>query len=338
MDISRLNGKAILITGGTGTFGHAIVRRLLALPKVTNVIVFSRDEHKQNEMQREFGDRRLHFFLGDIRDRISLARACNGVDIIVHAAALKHVPALEYNPLEAIETNVIGTRNVIDIALEKNVSQVLVISSDKAVQPVNLYGATKMCAERLAIARNVYREDAGKTRVSVIRYGNVLGSRGSPLDIIASQRPSGRITITDREMTRFWIHIDAVIDAVFQSLRLMKSGEIFIPKMQKATNVADLISAIAPECELTAIGIRPGEKLHEALFTEYEAKRTRDLGEIYAIEPEFADRRRKSPFLKYPLLKKGTAYTSNHPSCLLPKERAAEVLNTGKTKLARAKL
>lgn len=334
MDTEHLRGKSILVTGGTGTFGHAVVRRLLAVRGIPRIVVFSRDEYKQHHMQREYADGRLRFLIGDIRDKNRLLRAFNGVDIVIHAAALKQVPALEYNPVEAIETNIIGTRNVIDAALDRDVPQVLVISSDKAVQPINLYGATKMCAERLAIAANVYRGARGKTRISVMRYGNVLGSRGSLLEIIEKQRPSGAITLTDKEMTRFWIHIDSVVDVVFNALRLMESGEIFVPKM-KAARVADLIAAIAPECKLTLIGMRPGEKMHEALITEYEAKRTRDLGDIYVVEPEFSEWGRKSPFAKYPHIKKGAAYASDNLSCLLPKKRAHEVLEARATRKGR---
>lgn len=336
METSHLRGKSILITGGTGTFGRAIVHRLLAVPGVSKVVVFSRDEYKQASMQRDHDDERLRFLIGDIRDTNRLLRAFNGIDIVIHAAALKQVPALEYNPLEAIETNITGTRNVIDAALDRNVSQVLVISSDKAVQPINLYGATKMCAERLAIAANVYRGNRGKTRISVMRYGNVLGSRGSLLELIEKQRPSGTITLTDKQMTRFWIHIDAVIDAVFKALRLMDSGEIFVPKM-KAARVADLIAAIAPECKLRLIGMRPGEKLHESLITEYEAKRTRDLGDLYVVEPEFVQWKRSDPFLKFPRLKAGIVYASDGEGTLLPKARAGEVLGAPARPRARKK-
>ncbi|MDO8518149.1 MAG: SDR family NAD(P)-dependent oxidoreductase [bacterium] len=327
MSTEHLHGKNILVTGGTGTFGRAIVRRLLAIPEVKRVIILSRDEYKQSQMQGEpvYQDPRLSFFLGDIRDKARLLRAFNHVDIVVHAAALKQVPALEYNPSEAIETNVIGTRNVIDAALDRNVEQVLFISSDKAVQPVNLYGATKMCAERLAIAANSYRGAHGRTRISVIRYGNVLGSRGSIVEVVGTQRPSGRLTLTDARMTRFWIHIDKVIDSVFEALRIMDSGEIFIPKMT-STYVKDLLQSLAPECELIEVGMRPGEKLHETLITEHESARTRDAGILCVIEPEFATWGRGEPLARYPRLAESVAYTSDSELCLLPPERVGEVL------------
>ena len=264
MVTSHLKGKSILITGGTGTFGHAMVRRFREIPGISKIIVLSRDEYKQSHMQAKYRDPRLRFLIGDVRDPKRLHHAFQHVDIVIHAAALKQVPALEYNPLEAIETNITGTRNVIEAALDCNVDQVLAISTDKAVQPVNLYGATKMCAERLAIAANSYRGVGRRTRISVIRYGNVLGSRGSLIELIETQRKTGNITLTDKRMTRFWIHIDAVIDSVIDVLRLMESGEIFVPKMRSA-RVADLIKAVAPECSVSVIGIRPGEKLHETL-------------------------------------------------------------------------
>lgn len=322
---THLHGKGILITGGTGTFGRAIVRHLLAIPKVSRVVVLSRDEFKQSEMAREFKDPRLIFFLGDIRNKERLLRAFNGVDIVIHAAALKQVPALEYNPTEAIDTNVTGTRNVIEAALDCNVAQLLVISSDKAVHPVNLYGATKMCAERLAIAANSYRGTTGTTRISVMRYGNVLGSRGSIVDLIDKQRTSGVIPLTDKRMTRYWIHIDKVISHVIEALELMESGEIFVPKMF-STKVIDLIKALAPECELTVTGMRPGEKIHETIVTEYESKRTRDVGSMYVIEPEFASWARQNSLARYPLLPKGAVHSSDHKRCLLSAKRAKEVL------------
>lgn len=327
MDTQHLHGKSVLVTGGTGTFGRAIVRRLLAIPDIGRVIILSRDEYKQSQMMSEpdYRDPRLLFFIGDIRHKERLHRAFNHVDIVVHAAALKQVPALEYNPSEAIETNVVGTRNVIEAALDRDVPQVLIISSDKAVQPINLYGASKMCAERLAIAANSYRGAHGRTRISAIRYGNVLGSRGSIVEVIKKQRPTGAITLTDERMTRFWIHIDSVIDHVFQALGVMDGGEVFVPKMSSA-RVADLLKALAPECTFKIIGMRPGEKLHETLITEYEAKRTRDLGGIFAIEPEFETWGRKNPLEQHPLLSDDVVYSSDNKLYLLARERVGELL------------
>lgn len=325
MKMAHLHGKSILITGGTGTFGHAIVRRLLAIPKVHRVVVLSRDELKQSEMAREFKDPRLLFFLGDIRDKARLQRAFNQVDIVVHTAALKQVPALEYNPTEAIDTNITGTRNVIEAALDRNVAQLLVISSDKAVQPVNLYGATKMCAERLAISANSYRGAKGKTRISVMRYGNVLRSRGSIVELIEKQRVTGIVSLTDERMTRYWIHIDTVVNHAIEALALMESGEIFIPKMSSA-KVVDLIKTLAPKCVLKVIGMRPGEKIHETIITEYESKRAHDVGSMYVIEPEFTNWARRKTFASYPLVPSDIVFSSNSKQILLPAKRAKEVL------------
>jgi UDP-N-acetylglucosamine 4,6-dehydratase/5-epimerase len=326
MNTANLKGKSILITGGTGTFGHAIVRRLCELRDVKKIVIFSRDEYKQSRMQSEFHDPRLRFLIGDVRDSKRLHYAFNQIDIVIHAAALKQVPALEYNPLEAIETNIGGTRNVIEAAFDCDVDQVLFISTDKAVQPVNLYGASKMCAERLAIAANSYRGKNRRTRISVMRYGNVLGSRGSILELIEQQRQSGVLTLTDERMTRFWIHINRVIDSVFEALRVMDSGEIFVPKMG-ATRVKDLMHVIAPECTFKIIGMRPGEKLDETLITEYEASRTKDIGLLYVIEPEFADWDRRDPFKKYKSMPKGTSYTSDDAKYLLSQKNIAKALS-----------
>lgn len=316
MKSSHLKGKSILITGGTGTFGKALVHRLCAIPSVEKIIVLSRDEYKQGQMQGEFHDDRLRFLIGDVRDPKRLRRAFNHVDIVVHAAALKQVPALEYNPVEAIETNIVGTRNVIEAAFDCGVDKVLVVSTDKAVQPVNLYGATKMCAERLAIAANSYRGRYARTRISVIRYGNVLGSRGSFVELIEKQRKGRVITLTDARMTRFWIHIDSVIDAVIEALSRMESGEIFVPSIRSA-RVVDLVKVIAPECSQKLIGIRPGEKIHETLISEHEARRTRRVGDLFVIEPEFADWGRKSPFTKFKLVGKDFSYSSDGADHLL---------------------
>lgn len=325
MNTKHLHGKTILVTGGTGTFGHAIVRRLLAVPEVKKVIVFSRDEYKQSVMQHEFKDKRLTFFIGDIREKERMHRAFNHVDIVVHAAALKQVPAIEYNPIEAVRTNVLGTQNVIEVAIDCGVSQVLVISSDKAVQPVNLYGATKLCAERLAISANAYRGEHGKTAVSAMRYGNVIGSRGSIVEIIENQRKTGVLELTDERMTRFWVPIDRVIDAVFFALAHMEGGEIFVPKM-KSLKVSDLIKYLAPECEVKVVGMRPGEKLHEMLITEHEAQRTKDAEEVLVVLPEFVFWTQKGAFDSFPEHKGVDALASNSQECLIPFDQAGDIL------------
>ena len=282
-----LNGKTILVTGGTGTFGRAFVARLLAVPGVAKIIVFSRDELKQSELQSKHpNEKRLRYFIGDVRDSDRLKRAFEGVDIVVHAAALKQVPATEYNPFEAVKTNIVGSQNVIDAALATGVSKVLLVSSDKAVEPINLYGATKLSAEKLCIAANAYVKGESSTAFSVVRYGNVIGSRGSLVELVDRLRATGRIPLTDTRMTRFWIRIEHVTDIVLECLSLMRGGEIFVPKM-KNMRVADVIKLLAPECKIDDIGIRPGEKLHEILITEYEAKRAKELSHVYVIKPEF---------------------------------------------------
>lgn len=309
------SGKRVLVTGGTGTFGYAFVTRILET-NVARVVVFSRDEFKQNEMRRAVADPRVDFFLGDVRDLPRLERAFNGVDIVVHAAALKQIPAIEYNPLEAVKTNVQGTQNVIDAALNRNVERVMVISSDKAVFPINLYGATKLCAERLAVASNVYRGASGKTRLSVMRYGNVLGSRGSLVELIEKQKDSGTIPLTDERMTRFWIHIEDVIGRVMKAIELMEGGEIFVPNM-KSSRVADLIRVLAPACTIAIIGMRPGEKLHETLITEFERSRTKDLGDLFVVLPEFRSWESEESFVGYPDISGEDSYSSDSLFCLV---------------------
>lgn len=312
-----LRGKTVLVTGGTGTFGYAFVTKLLTTP-VKKIIVFSRDEYKQHLMRNAFPNDadRLRFFLGDVRDLPRLNRAFQGVDIVVHAAALKQVPAIEYNPLEAVKTNVMGTQNVIDAALDADVERVMVISSDKAVQPINLYGATKLCAEKLAVSANNYRKSASpdRPRISVMRYGNILGSRGSFLELIEKQRAGGVITLTDERMTRFWVRIETIMGLVLEALERMHGGEIFIPKMRSLT-VVDVIKSVAPECSVKVIGIRPGEKLHEVLITEHESQRTKDIGSMYAIVPEHVSFD-NDPGIAGKNVPAGFICTSDHPDFL----------------------
>ncbi len=281
-----LNGKSILVTGGTGSFGQKFVRTLLNETTASKIIIFSRDELKQSVMQSEIPDpdERLRFFLGDVRDLERLERAFYGVDFVVHAAALKQVPVLEYNPFEAVKTNILGTQNVINAAINENVKKVLLVSTDKAANPANLYGATKLCAERLMISGNAY--SGNKTVLSVVRYGNVFGSRGSILKVIEDQKKNGFITLTHEEMTRFWITLDQGVDLVLMALEKMHGGEIFIPKIP-SMRVKDLLTNLAPECTLRIIGIRPGEKLHEVLVTPEEARHTREFDDHYVILPEY---------------------------------------------------
>jgi UDP-N-acetylglucosamine 4,6-dehydratase len=279
-----LDGKAVLITGGTGSFGKAFVERALA-SRARKIIVFSRDEQKHYALERQIDDRRMRFFVGDIRDRDRLQTALRDVDVVIHAAAMKHVPICEYNPIEAVQTNVHGARNLIEAAISCGVQRVVALSTDKAVSPANLYGATKLCMEKLLIAANAYAGDR-TTRFSVVRYGNVMGSAGSVIPLFRSQKSHGHLTITDARMTRFWIEMSDATALVLRGLQLMVGGEIFIPKLP-TTDIETLAEAVAPGVPRKAVGIRPGEKLHETLISAEEARRTSDLGDVLVIWPEF---------------------------------------------------
>ncbi len=280
-----LRDQVILVTGGTGSFGRAMTQRLLSDFQPRKVIVFSRDEQKHFQMQQDMPDPRLRFFVGDVRDRQRLMRAFEGVDVVLHAAAMKHVPLAEYNPLEAIRTNIDGAVNVIDAALERNVKRVVALSTDKAVNPVNLYGATKLCMEKLFIAANSYR-GSHATSFAVVRYGNVVGSKGSVVPLFAKQRLEGRLTLTDPQMTRFWITMRQAVDLVVLALTVGTGGEVFVPKIP-AADLASLAQAMGPGCEHKVLGVRPGEKIHEALITADEAPQVLDCGRYFVIEPSF---------------------------------------------------
>lgn len=283
-----LNNKVILITGGTGSFGQKFTEVVLNRYKPKKLIIFSRDELKQFEMRQKFGEHNypnVRYFVGDVRDRDRLYRAFDGIDIVIHAAALKQVPSCEYNPIEAIKTNIIGAANVIDAALDRNVSQVLALSTDKAANPINLYGATKLCSDKLFTAANNYA-GSRKTRFSVVRYGNVVGSRGSVIPFFIAQKEKGVIPITDVRMTRFWITLQQAVDFVLTSLPRMQGGEVFVPKIP-SMNIMDLAQAIAPECTKAIIGIRPGEKLHEVMVPEDDARNTIAYPDHYRILPSF---------------------------------------------------
>lgn len=277
--------SVVLITGGTGSFGMAFTRYLLKYCRPQAIRIFSRDEFKQYQMQQEFSDQRLRFLLGDVREKDRLVRAMDGVDIVVHAAALKQIPLGEYNPFEPIQTNIIGTKNVIEAALDMKVPRSILISSDKAAYPINLYGATKMCAERLFVQGNVY---SGKQKVmfAVVRYGNVLGSRGSVVPLFRAQKQEGRLTITDANMTRFWITLDQACRFVDRAIGDMRGGEIFIPKLP-SIKILDLAKIIGPTAKIKTIGVRPGEKLHEVLITEEESRRVKEYADYYVVNPEF---------------------------------------------------
>jgi len=279
--------KVVLVTGGTGSFGKKFIRILLDEYQPAKVIVFSRDELKQHEMrQAGFNHPNLRFFIGDVRDQQRLRRAFNGVDIVIHAAALKQVPACEYNPMEAIKTNILGSSNVIDAALDAGVKKVLALSTDKAVNPINLYGATKLAAEKLFVQSNAYAGGTA-TRFSCVRYGNVVGSRGSVVPVFLKQRASGTVTITDDRMTRFWIPLEQGVRFVIRCVEQMEGGEVFVPKIP-SMKVIDLARAVAPDAQINIVGIRPGEKLHEVLISEDEARTTLELNDMYVVQPELA--------------------------------------------------
>jgi UDP-N-acetylglucosamine 4,6-dehydratase/5-epimerase len=277
------NNQVVLLTGGTGSFGKKFTQAVLRDLNPKKLIIFSRDELKQFEMRQSFDDPRIRFFIGDVRDGERLRRAMNGVSLVVHAAALKQVPACEYNPIEAIKTNVHGAENVINAALDCGVQKVLALSTDKAVNPVNLYGATKLVAEKLFVQANAY-SGSHPTRFSCVRYGNVVGSRGSVVPVFLKQRAGGRITVTDDRMTRFWLTLEQGVQFVINAIGRMQGGEVFIPKIP-STTIMDLVEAIAPGCEVEHVGIRPGEKLHEVLISEDEARQTVELSDMYVIQP-----------------------------------------------------
>jgi len=280
-----LDGKIILVTGGAGSFGQKFVQVALKDHNPKSIRVYDNRELALVEMERKFNDSRLRFFLGDVRDKNRLKRAMDGADIVIHAAALKHVPVCEYNPLEAIKTNIDGAINVIDAAMDSQVKKVINISTDKAVQPANLYGATKMVAEKLFIQANSY--SVGKTALSCSRYGNVVGSSGSIIPLIKEQKNNGEVTITDERMTRFWITLEDGVEFVIRCIENMKGGEIFVPKIP-SMKIMDLAEALAPDCAKKIIGIRPGEKLHEVLLTEEECRHAKEFENYYVIQPEFA--------------------------------------------------
>ncbi len=279
--------KVVLITGGTGSFGKKFVETMLKKYKPQKLIIFSRDELKQHEMKQIWNEDskeyNLRYFIGDIRDKERLYRAFRGVNIVVHAAALKQVPACEYNPFEAIQTNVIGAKNIIDAAIDNGVEKVMAISTDKAVNPINLYGATKLCAEKLFVQSNSYAGTTG-CRFAVVRYGNVVGSRGSVVQTFLEQRKKGKVTITDKRMTRFWIALEEGIKFVIRCIESMKGGEIFVPKIP-SINIMDLKEALVKDADIEFVGIRAGEKLHESLISEDEARHTLEFEDMFIIEP-----------------------------------------------------
>ncbi|UCC45372.1 MAG: UDP-N-acetylglucosamine 4,6-dehydratase (inverting) [Candidatus Zixiibacteriota bacterium] len=285
-----LNNKSILITGGTGSFGRKFVETILTrFGTMRRVIVYSRDELKQFEMSQKFPDSKypqMRYFIGDVRDKERVYRALQGVDIVIHAAALKQVPAAEYNPFEAIKTNVIGAQNVIEACIDRGVKQVVALSTDKAAAPINLYGASKLCSDKLFVSANNFK---GKTDIkfSVVRYGNVMGSRGSVIPFFLKMRETGEIPITDTRMTRFNITLEEGVDLVLYAMTRMWGGEIFVPKIP-SYRILDVAKAVAPDCRQKIIGIRPGEKLHEEMITETDAINTLEFKTYYVILPSVA--------------------------------------------------
>ena len=282
------DGKNILITGGTGSFGKKCTEIILKRYNPRRLIIFSRDELKQFEMAQQFPDSKypcMRYFIGDVRDKERLYRAFHNVDYVIHAAALKQVPAAEYNPFEAVKTNILGAQNVINVAIDQGVKRVIALSTDKAANPINLYGATKLCSDKLFIAGNSYvGED--DTIFSVVRYGNVVGSRGSVIPFFMKCRETGVLPITDPRMTRFWITLEQGVNFVLRCLEQMVGGELFVPKLP-SMNIMDLAKAIAPECKTKIIGIRPGEKLHEVMIPRDEARNVLEFEDYYIIQPDF---------------------------------------------------
>jgi UDP-N-acetylglucosamine 4,6-dehydratase len=281
------DGKTILITGGTGSFGQKCAETVLARWKPRKLIIFSRDEYKQYLMSQRFTRPEhscIRYFLGDVRDKERLQRAFHKVDYVIHAAALKHVPAAEYNPTECIKTNVYGAQNVINVAADRGVKKVVALSTDKACNPVNLYGATKLCSDKLFVSANAFVAQ-DETTFAVVRYGNVIGSRGSVVPLFLRQKVEGRLTVTDPRMTRFWITLEQGVEFVLQSFERMLGGEVFVPKLP-STGIMDLAEAVAPGCPVDIIGIRPGEKIHEMMISTDDARMTREHDDHYVILPD----------------------------------------------------
>lgn len=308
-------GKSILITGGTGSLGHALVKNILHThPEVKKIVIFSRDEQKQFKMAQEFPEKtypQIRFFIGNVRDKDRLNRAINGIDYIIHAAAMKHVPISEYNPDECVKTNIGGAQNLIEVALQNNVKKVIALSTDKASSPINLYGATKLTSDKLFIAANNIKGDKDIC-FSVVRYGNVLGSNGSVIPFFINEKSKGVLPITDKSMTRFNITLNQGVDIVLFALENAIGGELFIPKIP-SYKITDLAKAICPNCKVDIIGIRPGEKLHEEMISESDSANTYDIGKFYVIIPSNKSFNFESFKLKYKptKVKQGFSYSSD---------------------------
>ena len=307
-----LNGKTVLITGGTGSFGKKCTEIILKKYKPKRLIIFSRDELKQYEMSQIFSKEEypcMRYFIGDVRDIDRLYRAFSDVDYVIHAAAMKQVPAAEYNPFEAIKTNVLGAQNIIDAAIDCKVKKIIALSTDKAANPINLYGATKLCSDKLFIAGNAYRGDQC-TKFSVVRYGNVMGSRGSVIPFFKKKKECGCLPITDERMTRFWITLEQGVNFVLFCLEHMCGGELFVPKIP-SMNIMDLAKAIAPECKTTVVGIRPGEKLHEVMISADDSRKALEFENFYLIQPDFGYWKKTNGWRKGKDVSDGFEYNSS---------------------------
>jgi UDP-N-acetylglucosamine 4,6-dehydratase (inverting) len=325
--------KTVLITGGTGSFGRAMASRLLLEhPEIRRIVIFSRDELKQHEMSNVepyIRSSKMRFFLGDIRDRDRLKRALEGIDVVIHAAALKQVPAAEYNPYEFIKTNILGAQNLIEVALDHEVSQVVALSTDKAAAPLNLYGATKLVSDKLFVAANTMKGDRNLT-FSVVRYGNVFGSRGSVVPTFLRQSQTGKLQITDQRMTRFNISLDDGVNMVLWALNEMDGGEIFVPKIP-SYRITDLARAVCDSCEFSTSGIRPGEKLHEEMITKSDVSLTVDFGQYYAILPSYFSSQDVAKYIEKHQIKMADmvdGYSSDTNSEFLNTEQLATLVAT----------
>ncbi|MCK4650910.1 UDP-N-acetylglucosamine 4,6-dehydratase (inverting) [Candidatus Babeliales bacterium] len=325
------NCKSVLVTGGTGSFGKKFIKIILnRYPKIERVIVFSRDEFKQFEMSNmpEFvGNSKLRFFVGDVRDKERLNRAFDGVDFVVHAAALKQVPSCEYNPFEAVKTNILGAQNVINAAIDKNVKKVIALSTDKACAPVNLYGATKLCSDKLFIAGNVYSGSHG-TKFSVVRYGNVAGSRGSVIPYFKFLIKSGakELPITDERMSRFWLRLEDAVEIVLMAFEIMHGGELFVKKIP-SMKVIDLAMAVAPNLSLKYVGIRPGEKIHEVMITKEDARNTLEYDNYYVVKPSFGIKILDENYKNGKLVRDGFEYHSGNNHDWLTVDKMKVMIN-----------
>jgi len=333
-----LNNKSILITGGTGSFGQKFTEILLKNYEPKKIIILSRDEFKQYQMAKKFSDRKypIRYFLGDVRDKDRLFRAFEGIDYVVHAAALKQVPALEYNPTEAVKTNVVGADNIVDAAIDAGVKKVVALSTDKAVNPINLYGATKLVAEKIFIAANAYA--GGRVKFSVVRYGNVVGSRGSVIPLFLNLKEQGiqEIPITDTRMTRFWITLEQSVNLVLKALEESEGGEVFVPKIP-SMRIIDVAKAINPSCRFKTIGIRAGEKIHETLISEDEVRATKIFDGIYVILPQFFNKKAHGKYERCPRVGEGFVYRSDTNDEWVSEEDLERMINQKEAELISAK-